>query len=233
MSYRHVDEIDRAVHVARKALSLGHLQRPERLTRFLYERWYLGLSSQQAEVPAQRSHVWQAWSSRWTDEHTRAGSDLVRLYLTCAPHTTLHAISMVSEQARQWDVPWRLTSTALNTPVPAPDATVLYLPVESLDDLQPELDELVNRLQPFLASVVPALTLRIARGASLAQNPADGRSFGEHRCSLVARSVLASRQFHHKEQVMRTMRMFADAGIDPKRPYLESAGSWDKAWVAA
>jgi len=233
MSYRHVDEIDRAVHVARKALSLGHLNRPDRLTRFLYQRWYLGLSSQQSEVPAQRSHVWQAWSKEWTDQHSRAGSELVRLYLTCAPHTSLHAIGMVSDRAKQWDVPWRLTSTAMNTPVPAADATVLYVPVETLDFLRPELEQLVDDLQPFLASAVPALTLRIARGASLAQNPSDGRSFGEHRCGLVARSVLDSQQFHHREQVVRTMKTFADAGIDPKRPYLEAAGSWDRPWVAA
>jgi HopA1 effector protein family len=233
MSYRHVDEIDRAVHVARKALTLGHLRRPDRLTRFLYQRWYLGLSSQQTEVPAQRSHVWQAWSKQWTEQHTRAGSDLVRLYLTCAPHTSLHAIGLVSDRALQWDAPWRLTSTAMNTPVPAADATVLYLPVEVLDRLRPELEQLVDDLQPFLASAVPALTLRIGRGASLAQNPADGRSFGEHRCGLVARSVIDSQQFHHKEQVVRTMHTFEAAGIDPRRPYLESEGSWDRGWVAA
>ena len=231
MSYRHVDEIDRAVHIARKALSLGHLRRPDRLTRFLYQRWYLGLSSHQAEVPAQRSHVWQAWSKDWTEGHSRSGSDLIRLYLTCAPHTSLHAIGMVSERARCWDVPWRLTSSALNTAVPAPDATVLYLPLDVLTEVRPQLDELVVDLQPFLANTVPALTLRIARGASLAQNPADGRSFGEHRCSLVARSVIDSQNFHHKEQVVRTMHTFAAAGIDPKRPYLAAAGSWDRPWV--
>ncbi len=233
MSYRHVDEIDKAVHVARKALSLGHLQRPDRLTRFLYQRWYLGLPSHQAEVSAQRPHVWQAWSKLWTHEHASAGSELVRLYLTCAPHTSLHAISLVSDRAEQWEVPWRLASTAMNTPVPAADATVLYLPVATLDHLRPQLEQLVTDLQPFLASSVPALTLRIARGASLAQNPADGRSFGEHRCSLVARSALDSQQFHHREQVVRTMRAFAEAGIDPRRPYLEAAGSWDQPWVAA
>ena len=63
-SYRHVDEIDRAVHVARKALSLNHLRRPDRLTRFLYQRWYLGQATHQAEIPAQRTHLWQAWSTR-------------------------------------------------------------------------------------------------------------------------------------------------------------------------
>lgn len=233
MSHRHVDEIDRAVHVARKALSLGHLQRPDRLTRFLYQRWYLGLTSQQAQVPAQRGHVWQAWSKHWTDQHTRAGSELLRVYLSCAPHTSLHAIGLVSERARGWDLPWRLTSTAMNTAVPAADATVLYLPLELLPDIRPDLDQLIEDLQPFLASAVPALTLKIGRGASLAQNPSDGRSFGEHRCSLVAGSVLESQQFHHREQVQRTMRTFAAHGIDPRRPYLEQTGSWDRLWVAA
>lgn len=233
MSYRHVDELDRAVHVARKAMSLGHLQRPEGLTRFLYQRWYLGLSPQHADVPAQRHHAWQSWSQQWTKEHASAGSELVRLYLTCAPHTSLHAISLVLDRARSWDVPWRLTSTATSTAVPAADATVLYFPVSLVADLRPALSDLVVDLQPFLASAVPALTLRIGRGAALAQNPADGRSFGEHRCGLVARSVIDSRAFHHKEQVIRTMRTFQAAGIDPRRPYLEAAGQWDRAWVAA
>jgi len=232
MSYRHVDEIDRAVHVARKALALRHLRRPDHLTRFLYQRWYLGQSSQ-VEVPAQRSHVWQAWSKHWTEQHYRAGSDLLRLHLTCAPHTSLHAISLVTDRAGRWDVPWRLTSTATTSAMPAPDATVLYLPIADIAALRPALEELVHDLQPFLAGAVPALTLRIGRGASLAQNPADGRSFGEHRCGLVARSVIDGHQCHHREQVARTMRTFADAGIDPQRPYLETAGSWDEPWVFA
>jgi len=108
---------------------------------------------------------------------------------------------------------------------------VLYLPLDVLTEIRPQLDDLVLDLQPFLSNAVPALTLRIARGASLAQNPADGRSFGEHRCSLVARSVIDSQNFHHREQVVRTMHTFAAAGIDPKRPYLEAAGSWDRPWV--
>lgn len=233
MSYRHVDEIDRAVFVARKALSLGHLRRPAVLTRFLYQRWYLGLTSQQVEVPVQRGPAWRAWSPDWDRDHDRAGRDLVRLYLSCAPRTSLHAIALVCERANEWDVPWKLASTAMSTPVPARDATVVYLPLSELPAVRPEIDRLVTDLQPFLGSQAPALTLRIGRGASLAQNTADGRSFGLHRCSLVAASVLSSQQFHHREQVERTMRVFEAAGIDPRRPYLERATSWDRPWVAA
>jgi hypothetical protein len=230
----HTDEIDRAVVVARKAATLRHLRRADRLTRFLYQRWYLGLSSRQVEIPTQRGQLWQAWSPRWDDQHKRAGSRLVRLHLSCAPHTSLHAIGLVTERARHWEVPWRLTSSAMNVAVPTADATVLYLPLDALDAMRAEVDRLVKDLQPFLAASVPALTLRIARGASLAQNPSDGRSFGEHRCSLLARSVLddlGNLDLHHREQVVRAMRVMEDAGVDPRRPYLEVPGVWDRPWL--
>jgi hypothetical protein len=82
-------------------------------------------------------------------------------------------------------------------------------------------------LGPFLASTVPALTLEIARGAALAQNPADGRSFGVHRCSVVAATVLANRQHHHREVIERTFIALRDAGVDPQHPYRALGARWE------
>jgi hypothetical protein len=229
MSHRHLDELDRAVAVARRAVTVGHLDRPDRLTQFLYRRWYLG---QPATSRVARLPVWQSWGPLWDEAVARRRSSLVRLHLSCAPHTSLHAIGLVTQRARGWDHPWRLTSTALGCAVPTPDATVLYLPVEGMADLRGPVTELLHEIRPFLARAVPALTLRIGRGASLAQNPSDGRSFGEHRCSLVATSVLETMRYHHREQVHRAMAAFADAGVDPRRPYLETEGSWDRGWAA-
>ena len=61
---------------------------------------------------------------------------------------------------------------------------MLQLPVAALGPLRQEVATLVEDLRPFLARGVPALTLRIGHGASLSDNPADGRTFGEHRCRL-------------------------------------------------
>jgi hypothetical protein len=229
-SHRHVDELDSAVRVARRAVVGGRLDDGE-LSRFLYQRWYLGLSSQQAEVPARPARTWQAWGALWTEQLEYAGSGLVRLHLNCLPPTTLHVLGLVTTRARGWDHPWRLTSRALGTEAADPEGTVLYVPVESVQPLRRRIDELVNDLKPFLALAAPALTLRIGRGAGLAQNPADGRSFGQHRCALVASAVLASARQHHHEQVSQAMHAFADAGVDPQRPYLERCTpTWDRAW---
>jgi hypothetical protein len=43
--------------------------------------------------------------------------------------------------------------------------------------------------------------------------------------------VLASARQHHHEQVSQAMHAFADAGVDPQRPYLERCTpTWDRAW---
>jgi hypothetical protein len=111
--------------------------------------------------------------------------------------------------------------------VPAPDATVLYLPADALDELRRPVDRLLEELRPFLASTVPALTLEVARGAALAQNPPDGRSYGIHRCSIIAGTVLANPQHHHREVIERTFTALRNAGVDPHRPYRALGARWE------
>jgi hypothetical protein len=231
--HRHIEELDNAVRVARRAVTAQHVDDADRLSRVLHERWYLGLSSQQPEVPAPTGRTWQAWGRLWTAETGDRGSGLVRLHLSVAPRTALHVFGVVTQRAHTWQHPWRLTSTALDTALPTPEATVLQVPTDSLRSLRREIAAMVDDLRPFLALGVPALTLSIGRGASLSANPADGRTFGEHRCALVARAVLASMQCHPREQVSRTMVMFAEAGVDPERPYSERSTTWDRPWRIA
>ena len=78
----------------------------------------------------------------------------------------------------------------LDAELPTPESTVLRLPADALLPLRHEIAGLVDDLNPFLALGVPALTLSIGRGASLSEDPADGHTFGEHRCALLARAVL-------------------------------------------
>jgi hypothetical protein len=250
MSHRHHEEIDRAVLLARKAVAGGRVDDPAKLTRLLYRHWFLGRRPL-ASVPQQRrspslatdrasvvtasapsagsgcAQPWRTWGRLWTEDRPCRGSDLVRLYLSCAPHTSLHAVAAVTAAARDWDHPWLLTSRALHQPVPGPDATVLYLPVDALDELRQPVEEMLVELKPFLASTVPALTLEVARGAALAQNPADGRSYGVHRCSVVAATVLANRSHHHREVIELTFSALRDAGVDPQHPYRALGASWE------
>lgn len=239
-SKTHTADLEKAVVLAHRAETIGRLAEQAPLTRFLYRHWFLGkpvLTVRSAPpvsavptVPRQggaRPRAWRTWGPAWTEDRTARGADLVRLHLSCAPGTSLHAFATVSSHAREWDVPWLLTSRAVHQQVPDPDATVLLLPGEALDDLRRPLERLLDDLRPFLATSVPALTLRVAPGATLGQNPSDGRSYGEHRCGLIAASVLQGLGNPHRDLVGRTRQSFADAGVDPVRPYRAADARWD------
>jgi hypothetical protein len=232
MIHRHFEELDVAVRTARAAVTTQHLVDPDRLGRVLHDRWYLGLPAPRAARP--ESRVWQAWGRLWTaDLAGPGGPGLVRLHLSVDPRTALHALAVVTHRAHGWEHPWQLTSTALDGDLPAPESTVLRLPTASLLPLRAEIGTLVEDLRPFLSAGVPALTLRIGPGASLSENPADGRTFGENRCRLVAAAVIGSMRVHHRAQVDRAIAAFAEAGVDPERPYLEQRTTWDRPWRAA
>jgi hypothetical protein len=234
---RHIDELESAVRVARQVVALGLADEPGRLARLLYARWYLQGSPRPGRSAPPPTHPWQTWSPQWTADLDAGGADVVRLDLSAAPRTALHVVGAVTARARHWDHPWRLSS-ALPAPAsagthPPPGSTVLHLPTASLVSLRREVAHLVAELEPFLSRGVPALTLRIGHGASLAQEPGDGLTFGQHRSRLVAGAVLGTMRLHHREQVARTITAFAEAGVDAERPYLARRASWDRGWKAA
>lgn len=229
MIYRHIEELDLAVRVASHAVCVGRVQGETRLARHLYQRWYAGSAA--AVAPPLPTRTWQAWSPHWSDEMTELGSDLVRLYLSCEEENAARVVGLVTATAMSWHEPWRFTSVTTTGRVSRPDSTVLYLPIDSLGRLRGEMQTLLTRLRPLLGMRAPAFTLRVAPGAAFAQNPAGGRSFGEHRCGLVAHAVASSKGLPHREQVTRATYAFADAGVDPERPYREKCrGTWDQPW---
>ena len=232
--HRHMEQIDEAVRLGRRVITTQRVHDIDGLSAALHERWYLGLTSQQAGVPASGARAWRAWGRLWTPDMHEPRPDQVRLHLSVPPVRALHVLGMVAGRARAWEHPWLLSSTALETELPTPESTVLRLPAEALLPLRHEIAGLVDDLKPFLALGVPALTLSIGRGASLSVDPADGHTFGEHRCALLARAVLDTMGcHHHREQVARTVCALAEAGVDRDRPYLESGTSWDRPWRAA
>ena len=234
---RHIDELESAVRIARQAVTVGLADEPGQLARLLYSRWYLHRVPRHGRSHPPLARPWQAWSPHWTTDLDAGGADVVRLDLSIAPPTALHVVAAVTARARRWEHPWRLSSV-LPDPVPAdtdplPGSTVLHLPTASLFALREEIEALVGELEPFLSRIVPALTLRIGHGASLAQEPGDGGTFGQHRSRLVAGSVLDTMRCHHREQVAKAIDAFAEAGVDPERPYLVARARWDRDWRAA
>ena len=153
---------------------------------------------------------WRTWGEHW-DPATHPHQELLRVYLACAPGTGLQTVATVTDRARRWSEPWLLSSRALQQPVPRADATVLTLPVASLDPLRHELRRLFTDLRPFLATHAPLLTLHVTRGVGIAESPGPDSSYGEHRCRIVAASVLA-----HREDPLRACSPGSTPGSGPR-----------------
>jgi hypothetical protein len=103
------------------------------------------------------------------------------------------------------------------------DAGVVY--VESADvecamTLLPGLHESVSE---FVLATTPMFTRRLARGVAAAEDPGDGRSFGQHRCRLVAEALVSAFEAGRSEidqLVDSVSSRFAREGLDTDRPWL-------------
>jgi hypothetical protein len=86
------------------------------------------------------------------------------------------------------------------------------------------LRPLLRALGPHLADGAPALTKPLARGLAVAEEPGDGRSFGVHRCGLLAEAVVTAgerRQRGAAERLALVGERFAAAGLTLGAPYLQ------------
>ncbi len=109
------------------------------------------------------------------------------------------------------------------------DAAVLYVSRNDLARTMAILPEVHVAVTRHLRSSTPIFTKRLARGLAVAEDPGDGRSFGQHRCGLVAEALV--RHFETGGTTARgaataVVARFAEAGLDAKRPWL-NAGSPD------
>ena len=55
--HRHMQQIDEAVRLGRRVITTQRVRDIDGLSAALHERWYLGLTSQQAGVPASTASV--------------------------------------------------------------------------------------------------------------------------------------------------------------------------------
>jgi hypothetical protein len=110
-------------------------------------------------------------------------------------------------------------------PVPSwrTDRVVLYAPRGAYHDVRAALATPTATLQDGLRPAVPLCTRQLAPGWGTAEDPGDGRSFGEDRCLLLAESLCtaARRRAYTADAFLRvTDEVFTAHGVALARPYL-------------
>jgi hypothetical protein len=104
------------------------------------------------------------------------------------------------------------------------DAAVLYLPIEAFEGVRVTLSHVAETMASRLRPRTPAFTLPLAPGVGLAESPATGGSFGEHRCGLLADGIVGADErgvAPGEARVEAVIDSLAERGVKIDAPYLE------------
>jgi hypothetical protein len=97
------------------------------------------------------------------------------------------------------------------------DAGVIYLPRDDYPALAGLILELHAEIDGYLSPRTPAFTAELAPGLGFAEDTGTGRSFGEHRCRLLAEALVRSHESGWADDatvLAAVEARFAEAGID-------------------
>ncbi|MFQ4148485.1 T3SS effector HopA1 family protein [Arthrobacter sp. LAPM80] len=156
---------------------------------------------------------WRTWGCGWDPRSAPEGVTRVYIGPKLVELPVLMAALTVTLQTHA--VPWMIKVATQAGSLARPDAVVLYLrSTAAFEDIVAAARDRVRK-EPG-----PALTETLAPGVSWAQDPGDGRSFGESRCSLVATALLRASNGGTEAFLGILRQEFVAAGLDPAAPHL-------------
>jgi HopA1 effector protein family len=153
-----------------------------------------------------------------------ASQHTVRAYWHITPSGAPALVRALTSRLNAETVPFRLK--VANHPIRFDrcDAAVLYLPIEAFEGVRAMLAHVAVTMASLLQPRTPAFTLALAPGVGLAESPATGESFGEHRCRLVADGIVGADErgvAPGAARVEAVIESLAENGVKIDAPYLE------------
>lgn len=113
------------------------------------------------------------------------------------------------------------------------DAAVLYVALADAAAVMALVPGLHRTISASLRPTTPMFTKRLARGLAVAEDPGDGRSFGQHRCQLVAEGLMRAFQggcITRDDATEAVTERFAEDGLIITRPWLNSGSRQRYRW---
>lgn len=148
---------------------------------------------------------------------------LVRLYWNLEPDGAAPFVRECTTRLNEAGVPFVAKVLTDRQRFERRDSAVLYVAREDLPGAYDALRETLAALARYMRPGTPALTLPLAAGLGLAEDPGAGKSFGMHRCALIAEGAMRGQE-HAPGELDRgfdvVAAVFAECGLDIDRPYL-------------
>lgn len=119
---------------------------------------------------------------------------IVRLYFHARVEAAVPLVAGLTALLNRYRVPFVLKTLTQGADFARSDNTVLYVARDVVHAVAAILAAVRSDVAPCLSDPVPLMTLRLANGIGLAEDPGAGESFGTSRCRLAARAMLVARR---------------------------------------
>jgi hypothetical protein len=157
-------------------------------------------------------------------EDRDSGAPLARIYWNLrAAAAALRYMAEITAGLNALEVPFRTKVLSDASNYGRADSGVLYLERSDVEQAWPVVAATWERLRGELGAPTPMFSKRLADGVGLADDPGDGRSFGQVRCAILARGLWAAFGAGADDPEDRAELLRAalrEHGIDPERPHL-------------
>jgi hypothetical protein len=156
---------------------------------------------------------------------------IVRLYWNVTPPGALRFVRHATIALNRAGLPFKIK--VVNRPdwFTRRDALVLYTRQADYPGVARLMADLYGEMADSVKVGVPAFTKELAIGVGVAEDPANGESFGSHRCRIFAEGLIRAyeqRRTSDADRLRAVRECFEDNGIPWQRPYVNSAGVADQ-----
>jgi hypothetical protein len=156
-------------------------------------------------------------TGQWAAQSTMVPDEpLVRIYVNVGPDGVGHAVHRIVEWLADEKLRFRMKCPGSANGFARADALVLYLASADWPARRAGVLAWAEEIEPLVRPGHPALTLPLAPGLGFAEDPGDGRSFGQHRCALLAQAIVTAPD---GDLVVHLERAIAGAGILAEEPW--------------
>jgi type III HopA1-like effector protein len=152
--------------------------------------------------------------------------ELIRFYWNISADGAPQLVSLITGELNRFQIPFRFKCPWRESEYYRLDCAVLYVHKFYWPIVAKLARRIHRQVAESLCSGSLPLTRALAPGLSLAEDPGEGRSFGMHRCTLLARAAFELRLNPDADPLDIAARHFRDAGLDLRIPYL-NPGSED------
>lgn len=137
------------------------------------------------------------------EEYLDRSADLMRIYWNLEPEGAAILVEQLTKIFNAFRVPFSFKCLTHPNLYHRSDSAVLYFDKDDLMVVWRLVQRVIPRVKKYFKEHVPLFTQPIHKGVSIAEDPGNGKSFGNNRCKAIAEALVLSYLHQLKEEARR------------------------------